>query len=256
MSHPAGVLCTTTIITSFDKHFPLSQSKANVELFLQELVHWLQAGATDSAGWATFKESLPFRKLFEFADQVPKWTKLIEDNVFRSQRCTSFRVEDNKLLGVGGPHGETLICKIGDEIIWQYLKPEHVREGGFFALMSNLSAVDDTASVETIFKNRPSNIFHTVVGMVDGKAVATATLLREVKFIHGGVPAGHVEDVVVSEKYRGCGLGLKVVYVLLDISKRIGCYKVELTCFPKLVPFYSKHGFKQNAVRMRTNPPH
>ena len=58
--------------------------------------------------------------------------------------------------------------------------------------------------------------------------IATATLLVEWKLVHSAGAAGHIEDVVVKDGYRGKNLGLKVVAALHDVARQKGCYKVML----------------------------
>ena len=62
---------------------------------------------------------------------------------------------------------------------------------------------------------------------------------------------GHIEDVVVDTTYRGYGLGKKIIGVLVDHAKKMGCYKVILDCSNKNVGFYEKCGFVQHEVEMR-----
>ena len=57
--------------------------------------------------------------------------------------------------------------------------------------------------------------------------IACATLLVELKLVHGCGAAGHVEDVVVKDGYRGKNLGVRIVQALHDIAIAKGCYKVS-----------------------------
>lgn len=81
-----------------------------------------------------------------------------------------------------------------------------------------------------------------------GKLVGTATLFIERKC--GGV-AGHIEDVVVDESYRGQGIGKQLVERCIKEAKTLGCYKVVLDCSSENQAFYERCGFQENGVCMR-----
>lgn len=84
----------------------------------------------------------------------------------------------------------------------------------------------------------------------DGSVLGTASLVLERKLIRGGALCGHIEDVVVSDKARGRGLGRRLVTHLTDIARTRGCYKVILDCAENNVAFYERCGFKRKEVQM------
>ena len=77
-----------------------------------------------------------------------------------------------------------------------------------------------------------------------------ATLIIEEKLIHGGSKVGHIEDLVVDEKFRGKGYGKILLDYLIKKSKYFKCYKTILNCKLSNVGFYEKQGFKSNNVEM------
>lgn len=76
------------------------------------------------------------------------------------------------------------------------------------------------------------------------KVIGAATLVVEKKFIHACGKVGRVEDVVVSNEYRGKQLGKLVVGVLQPLAKELGCYKVTLNCTDDMVKYYNGLGYK------------
>jgi glucosamine-phosphate N-acetyltransferase len=79
--------------------------------------------------------------------------------------------------------------------------------------------------------------------------VGAITYFVEQKIIHNMGSVGHIEDVVVDEKYRGSGLGKQMIeYVWAKLSK--SCYKIILDCDEKNVPFYLKCGFQEKGIQM------
>ena len=84
----------------------------------------------------------------------------------------------------------------------------------------------------------------------NGKIVGTAALLIEHKIRGGRV--GHIEDVVVDKAYRGKGIGANLIDQLISSAKKVGCYKIILSCSNKNVDFYIKFGFKkfENSLKL------
>lgn len=90
------------------------------------------------------------------------------------------------------------------------------------------------------------------VGPHEQAIVGTASLLVEPKFLHGGRPAAHVEDVAVLPAWRKKGVGRILMHHLLREARRAGCYKAILDCRGDVVPFYQHAGFRMvNTVHMR-----
>ena len=63
----------------------------------------------------------------------------------------------------------------------------------------------------------------------EGRVVGAASLLLERKFIHSCGSVGRLEDVVVSEAYRGRQLGKLLVTTANLLAVKLGCYKVEMS---------------------------
>ncbi|CAN9506701.1 unnamed protein product [Ophioblennius macclurei] len=119
---------------------------------------------------------------------------------------------------------------------------------GIFKVLSQLTITGDVTA-EQFIKNfehmkRTGDYYVVVVeDMILGQIVATATLITEHKFIHSCAKRGRVEDVVVSDVYRGKQLGKLLVSTLTLLSKKLKCYKITLECAAKNVAFYEKIGY-------------
>ncbi|KAK7103759.1 glucosamine 6-phosphate N-acetyltransferase-like [Littorina saxatilis] len=80
-----------------------------------------------------------------------------------------------------------------------------------------------------------------------GQVIGSASLIKEQKFIHSATARARVEDVIVSDQYRGKQLGKILLDVLFILSKAVGCYKVSLECKDNMVQFYTLFGFTNPA---------
>lgn len=125
---------------------------------------------------------------------------------------------------------------------------------GFLTSLDSLRKTSsiDKNKVNTIFDKINSNNDHiVVVAELNGKIVGTTTLLIEQKFIHDGGMVGHIEDVVVDNKFQGQKIGEKIIKHVLEHARNRGCYKTILNCTDEVKPFYEKIGFKNVAHELR-----
>ena len=112
------------------------------------------------------------------------------------------------------------------------------------------SDFDYTQVFSTLSKDPNTDIY---VVEIENVIVGMATILIEQKFIHSGKCVGHIEDVVVSNKYRKQGIGKQLLEKCIEVAKENNCYKVILDCDEENVPFYSKVGFKPFGISMKIN---
>jgi len=129
---------------------------------------------------------------------------------------------------------------------------------GHVQLLAQLSDVGSVSREE--YEERVEYMQHHCGGMITtlvvedtqrGCIVASATLISEPKLLHSCSRAGHIEDVVVSDGYRGRALGLRIVQALHEVARHTGCYKVMLDCKESNAAFYEKMGYKPNQMHMR-----
>ena len=110
----------------------------------------------------------------------------------------------------------------------------------------DLNKIDYKEAWSNFISNTGSN---SVVGVYNNKIVAYGSIVVENK-IRGEI-AGHIEDIVVDTSVRGKMLGVKLVKELVEIGKKLGCYRITLFCDKKLIKFYERNGFKVNNVIMK-----
>ena len=78
--------------------------------------------------------------------------------------------------------------------------------------------------------------------------VAFGSICVEMK-IRGGL-MGHIEDVVVDEKFRGQGVGAMMIKTLIKEAIIKKCYKVSLECRDEKVGFYNEQGIEKTGLTM------
>merc|ERR1711874_844209 len=119
---------------------------------------------------------------------------------------------------------------------------------GFLPLLAQLTSVGEVTWQQWVERwsqlKAASGYFIIVVeDVAEEKVVGAATLLVERKFIHQCGQVGRVEDVVVSNEYRGRQLGKLLVSTVTRLAVSTGCYKVTLNCNDRMVPFYTGLGY-------------
>lgn len=127
---------------------------------------------------------------------------------------------------------------------------------GFIETLEHMSDVGlDEAGAITVWRTRCMAGVRTLVAECDGKIVGTASLILEQKYIHKGGAIGHIEDVAVHPEHNGKGIGSDLVKHLTKLATDLRCYKVILSCFDDLVPFYGRLGFRKHDNGMRYDCP-
>ena len=123
-------------------------------------------------------------------------------------------------------------------------------DSGFLELLGQLTSVGDISREEweTRFLAMKScmNTYYVVV-VEDrnlARVIGAATLVVEKKFIHSCGLVGRLEDVVVSDEYRGKQLGKLVVSITSLLATKLGCYKITLNCADKMIKFYNALGYR------------
>ncbi|XP_015597895.1 probable glucosamine 6-phosphate N-acetyltransferase [Cephus cinctus] len=121
---------------------------------------------------------------------------------------------------------------------------------GFIQLLGQLTEVGNISHeqfLNTFRKMKMAGDYYIVVveDMNTGKVIGSSTLVVEQKFIHNCALRGKLEDVVVSNEYRGRQLGKLLVNTISKLARNLRCYKLSLDCRDNLIPFYESLGFKR-----------
>ena len=101
--------------------------------------------------------------------------------------------------------------------------------------------------INQINENKNHNIF---VIEDKGNIIASITLIIELKFFRNLSSVAHIEDVIVSKKYRKQGIADKLIKYCINFSKKENCYKIILNCNNNLTKFYEKFGFTNKNQEM------
>lgn len=123
----------------------------------------------------------------------------------------------------------------------------------YLLLLGELTTVSDITNeyfFETISK---INYMGEIIVGIDEESqtiICSGTIIIEPKIIHGATPVGHIEDIVVLEKWRNKGIAKNLLEYLREIAINKNCYKIILDCNEWLVSFYEKSGFSKKGIQM------
>ena len=103
-------------------------------------------------------------------------------------------------------------------------------------------------------KSIKKNVYGVKISYQDGGREVGRAFLYVLKNDLHKKPFGLLEDVFVNEKYRGRGLGSKLVLAAVAEAKKRKCYKLIATSRsskPELKKFYKKFGLEIWGVEFR-----
>ena len=138
-------------------------------------------------------------------------------------------------------------------MILKKLKKEHYFTP-IFEILNELSPVDESipySEFEEWYDTLPHNHHIYILENDKREVMGMGTLLIESKIIHRFGKVGHIEDIIISKKYRGKGFGKFLVESLIHIAEEdFKVYKVILNCSDSNIPFYENCGFKKKENQM------
>lgn len=142
-------------------------------------------------------------------------------------------------------------------LINDYIDKIDIIKNKHLSLLSELSIItelDTNLYLEQVKKiGSMGNIF---VSYIDNPLsenfdiIASGTIIIEPKLIRGGKSVGHIEDIVVSEEYRGNGISKNILEMLKNVAREKDCYKVILDCDQEIKKVYNSSGFEEKGVQM------
>lgn len=144
---------------------------------------------------------------------------------------------------------------MADQVVIRPVAVDDAVNGGFFEVLSQLTEAptlprDQFERLLCEQQRQDMRLTLVAVNTSSGRVVGTGSVLIECKFIRGGKPCGHIEDIVVDKAARGANVGKRVISQLVDFCKQRGCYKVILDCADYNVPFYERCGFVTKELQM------
>ncbi len=143
-----------------------------------------------------------------------------------------------------------IFVNIYDYVLENFEKITEIKHK-YLSLLGELTHVSYISN-EMFFKNI-QNIHmmgQIIIGMEENTIICSGTIIIEPKVIHGARKAGHIEDIVVLEKWRNKGIAKKLLENLKQIAIENDCYKIILDCKDELVPFYEKNEYSKKGTQM------
>jgi len=120
----------------------------------------------------------------------------------------------------------------------------------YFQLINEFRLTNYTKEQFVHFLEEENKNIHIWVIEVNNELIASGTILYETKLIHNISLYAHIEDIIVSSKYRKKGYGLTLLTELVSVCKKNNSYKILLDCQEELIKFYESSGFKKNGSQM------
>lgn len=123
------------------------------------------------------------------------------------------------------------------------LEPEDIKQ--VIDIWTNSFSRNFSKPVNPEYLNNPNST--TIVISIEDIIVGVASIhiIKKLTRI-----LGIIEDVAVNEKYRGKGVGKKLVERLILIGKQKNCDKIVLSSSEENSKFYEKIGFKKKELQM------
>ena len=138
------------------------------------------------------------------------------------------------------------------EISKFYIKTQYLK---LLGELTSVSDLDDKLFEANLSKIR--SMGKIIVGYVlnsinsnEIEFVGSGTIIIEPKIIRGGKSVAHIEDIVVSSKYRGKKISQSILNQLKDFALNSNCYKVILDCSEIVSGVYKSNGFEIKGLQM------
>jgi glucosamine-phosphate N-acetyltransferase len=121
----------------------------------------------------------------------------------------------------------------------------------YLNLLSKLTVIEELTTKKFLEQidniNKMGMIYIAYIGL---EIIGTGTIIIEPKIIRNAMSVGHIEDIVVDEKWRNRGISSQLLNLLKAYGFNKNCYKIILDCDSKVVPVYINNGFEEKGVQM------
>lgn len=110
-------------------------------------------------------------------------------------------------------------------------------------------SLDDARRILEEFRRYPSYRLFVACGPDDGAVIGSYALLVMHNLAHCGTPSAVVEDVVVSPRVQGQGIGRQMMAHAMERAREAGCYKLVLSSNARRTQahaFYESLGFRRH----------
>ncbi len=115
--------------------------------------------------------------------------------------------------------------------------------------MDNGQTISLENAKQIFAKIRSYPFYKVYVAISDEKIVGTFELLVMDNLAHKGALSAVVEDVAVSDKHQGKGIGREMMIFAMKVCREMGCYKLSLSSNLKRETahkFYESLGFNKH----------
>ena len=125
---------------------------------------------------------------------------------------------------------------------------------GLYSEIGDAQVLSPDQATATFERMKAYPDYHVYVATIDGTIVGTFALLIMDNLAHLGAPSGVVEDVVVSAKRQGQGIGKQMMQFAMERCRERGCYKMVLSSNLEREAahrFYESLGFERHGYSFR-----
>jgi glucosamine-phosphate N-acetyltransferase len=145
---------------------------------------------------------------------------------------------------------------MSDNIVIRTIEPDDYLE--YLTLMREFHGYNYEISydnfcrqLQSMIDNEFCNIL-VIYSNIERKLIGAGSVYKLVKLHNNSV--GQIEDIIITEKYRGFGYGKMLIEKLCHIGLyNFNCYKIILNCLDKNIKFYEKCNFIVAGVEMKLN---
>jgi glucosamine-phosphate N-acetyltransferase len=123
---------------------------------------------------------------------------------------------------------------------------------GYMSLLYQLTNYKHEIDKHAFADNFDKNILNRKIYIIcDNNEIIGGGSIYKLAKLHNN-PVGHIEDIIIDDKYRGQHLGKKLIEKLVHFGlTQWKCYKITLNCLSHNIQFYEKCGFTTAGNEMK-----